>query len=91
MLLSSLTYQYLDHIQGTAIGHIRIVVVNRTAAWGIADRTVVCLAAGCPRPAFVVASSVTATASWPSAVSFGLHLVGVGQLVPLGRSFAGRA
>ena len=91
MLLGSLTCQYLDHTQDTAIGHIRIVVVNQIAAWGIADRTVVCLVAGCPRPTFVIASSVTATASWPSAASFGLHLVGVELLGPSGRSFAGRA
>ena len=83
MLISEITY--------TAIGRIRIVVVNRTVAWGIADRSVVCLVAGYPRPTFVVASSVTATASWPSTVSFGLHLVGVELLGPLGRSFAGRA
>ena len=50
-----------------------------------------CLVVGCPRLTFVVASSVTATASWPSTVSFGLHLVVVGPLGPSGRSFAGRA
>ena len=71
------------------------IVVERIAATGhIADRTVVYLAylvgAVCPKHSFADASTVTATASWPSAGAFGLHL-GVGLLVPLGPSCSNRA